>query len=937
MSAMTRIPEKATVDGLEDRWNDAWEAQGLYRFDATKPRDAVFSIDTPPPTVSGSLHVGHVFSYTHTDLIARFQRMRGLEVFYPMGWDDNGLPTERRVQNYYGVRCDPSLPYVKGFEPPHGAVGKDSDVGKDGAGGSGGGKAKSVRAADQQPISRRNFIELCERLTVEDEKAFESLWRHLGLSVDWSRTYQTISPEAQAVAQQAFLRNLTRGEAYQAEAPTLWDVTFRTAVAQAELKEEELPGAYHRLAFKAVAGTEPGEDVFIETTRPELLPACVALVAHPDDKRYQALFGKTVRTPLFEVEVPVVSHYLATPDKGSGIAMICTFGDTTDVTWWRELQLETRPMLGWDGRVLSDLPSGIESDAGRAAYAELVGKTVYSAQVRVVELLRECGAMVDEPTPVMHPVKFFEKGDKPLEIITSRQWYISNGGKDASLNEALLARGKELGFTPDFMRVRYENWVSGLQGDWLISRQRFFGVPLPVWYPIDGDGNPDYENVIVPSESDLPVDPSSQPAPGYAEDQRGVPGGFVGETDVMDTWATSSLTPQIACKWRDDPDLFARTFPMNLRPQAQDIIRTWLFSTVVRAHLEQGTLPWKHAAISGWILDPDRKKMSKSVGNVVTPAGLLHEHGPDAVRYWAASARLGVDAAFDTGQMKIGRRLAMKVLNASKFVLGATGIEAAANVSLAEGLRTAMHVVSEPVTETLDLAMLAALADVVDGATEAFEAYDHTRALETVETFFWTFCDDYLELVKARAYDGVAPGKAVEAFGVATPGAASARAALSIALDVFLRLFAPVLPFSTEEVWSWWRDGSVHKASWPESATLRVKGSPPASASPGVPAPGASTPASSDPVAFLASAGAALAALRKIKSEAKVSQLTEIESVELLVPEASIAVIEAARADLCSAGRVRSLTVAPVPDAGPDGEPATVTTRDAVLIIADKA
>ena len=901
---MTRIPEKVTVDGLDARWNEAWEAAGTYRFDATRPRAEVYSIDTPPPTVSGSLHVGHVFSYTHTDLIARFQRMRGMEVFYPMGWDDNGLPTERRVQNYFGVRCDPSLPYDAVFQPPQ--------VGGDG---------KSTKAADQLPISRRNFIELCERLTLEDEKAFEALWRHLGLSVDWSRTYQTISPEAQAVAQQAFLRNLARGEAYQSEAPTLWDVTFRTAVAQAELEERELPGAYHRLAF---ARPDADGAVFIETTRPELLPACVALVAHPDDERYQSLFGTTVRTPLFDVEVPVVAHYLASPEKGSGIAMICTFGDTTDVTWWRELQLETRPVLGWDGRMLPEPPSGITSEAGLAAYAELAGLTVFSAQKRIVEMLAASGAMEGEPKPVMHPVKFFEKGDKPLEIITTRQWYIANGGKDAALNEALVARGGELGFEPDFMRVRYENWVRGLQGDWLISRQRFFGVPLPLWYPLDSAGNPVWDSPILPAEAELPIDPSSLAAPGYDESQRGVPGGFMGEADVMDTWATSSLTPQIACGWRTDPALFAATYPMDLRPQGQDIIRTWLFSTMVRAHLEHGGLPWKHAAISGWILDPDRKKMSKSVGNVVTPAGLLDEHGADAVRYWAASARLGTDAAFDTGQMKIGRRLATKVLNASKFVLGATGIEAAANVSLEEGLRAAAHVTGAPVSEPIDRAMLAALGGVVDAATAAFEAYDHTRALEAAESFFWAFCDDYLELVKTRAYDGIAPGEPVDAFAPCSAGAASARAALATALDVFLRLFAPVLPFSTEEVWSWWREGSVHRAPWPSDAPLR------ATADTELVLGGAAAEAA----AFLTSAGAALAALRKIKSEAKVSQRTEIASVELLVPASLGDAVRAAETDLRSAGRVLALTIVDVPDAGTGTgiDPSAITTRGAVLV-----
>jgi len=877
-----RIPAKATVDGLEDRWNAAWEEQGVYRFDASKSREQVYSIDTPPPTVSGSLHVGHVFSYTHTDVVARYQRMCGREVFYPMGWDDNGLPTERRVQNYFGVRCDPSLPYDPSFVPPFAGTDKD------------------VKAADQIPVSRRNFIELCERLTAEDEEKFEALWRHLGLSVDWTRTYQTISPSSIAVAQQAFLRNLERGEAYQAEAPTLWDVTFRTAVAQAELEDRERPGAYHRLAFSPAADMVAAgrtEAVFIETTRPELLAACVALVAHPDDERYQALFGTHVVTPLFGVEVPVVAHHLASPDKGSGIAMICTFGDVTDVVWWRELQLPMRAILGRDGRLYEDAPEAITSAAGRAAYAELAGKTVFSAQQRIVELLREAGVMEGEPKPVQHPVKFYEKGDRPLEIVTSRQWYISNGGRDTELRGQLLARGEQLDFVPSHMGKRYENWVNGLTGDWLISRQRFFGVPIPVWYRLDGAGEPLWDQRIVPAEDALPVDPSAEPAPGFDESQRGVPGGFMGESDVMDTWATSSLTPQIVCGWRDNPDLFARTFPMDLRPQGQDIIRTWLFSTAVRSHLEHKELPWKHAAISGWILDPDRKKMSKSKGNVVTPMGLLETHGSDAVRYWAASARLGTDAAFDEGQMKIGRRLAMKVLNASKFVLGATGIATQAGDSLEAGIAATAHVLSAPVTEPLDRAMLAELALVVEAATEALDAYDHTRALEVTESLFWAFCDDYVELVKERAYAGAPLGEPIDPFAPTTVQAASARAALTHALQTFLRLFAPVLPFATEEVWSWFAEGSVHRAPWPDAAPLR--------AAAGV---DAADSASVDP-AVLGAAGAALAALRKVKSDAKVSQRAVIASVTLTVPASAAASVEAARADLMAAGRVVTLTV----------------------------
>ncbi|MDA0567097.1 valine--tRNA ligase [Streptomonospora sp. S1-112] len=828
-----RVPDKPSLDGIEAKWVQVWDESGVYHYDRTASRAETFSIDTPPPTVSGSLHIGHVFSYTHTDTVARFQRMRGKAVFYPMGWDDNGLPTERRVQNYYGVRCDPTVAYDPDFSPPA--------------------KPDPKR---QVPISRRNFIELCDRLTAEDEKVFESIWRRLGLSVDWRHTYATIDSASRTASQRAFLRNLARGEAYMAEAPTLWDVTFRTAVAQAELEDRERPSAYHKLAFHR----EGADPVVIETTRPELLPACVALVAHPDDPRYQPLFGQTVRTPVFGVEVPVVAHRLADPDKGSGIAMICTFGDTTDVTWWRELQLPTRPVIGWDGRIVADPPEAVAAAGGGEAYSRLAGATVHTARERMVEMLRESGDLLAEPAPITHPVKFYEKGDKPLEIVTTRQWYIRNGGRDAATRDALLARGRELNWYPDHMRSRYEHWVAGLNGDWLISRQRFFGVPFPVWYPLDSEGNPLYDSPLLPDESQLPVDPSSDAPQGYTEDQRGRPGGFIGDPDVMDTWATSSLSPQIAAGWERDPDLFERVFPMDLRPQGQDIIRTWLFATVVRAHFENGTLPWGNTAISGWILDPDRKKMSKSKGNVVTPIDLLEKYSSDAIRYWAASGRLGTDTALDEGQMKVGRRLAIKILNAGKFALSVAGEDTSADPAA--------------VTEPLDRSMLAALADVVEDATAAFDNYDHTRALERVERFFWEFCDDYLELVKARAYDS------------ASPSAASARAALLIALSALQRLFAPFLPFVADEVWSWWHDGSVHAASWPDAEEFR------AAARDGDPA-------------VLGAASEVLRMVRKAKSEAKLSMRAEVERVAVRGKHVHQA--RQAADDLAAAGRAARL------------------------------
>src|SRR5690242_20426097 len=779
-----RIPDRPSIDGLEDRWAQVWKERGTYTFDRAaaheRGREQVFSIDTPPPTASGSLHMGHVFSYTHTDCMARYKRMAGFEVFYPIGWDDNGLPTEKRVQNYYGVRGDASLPYVPDFEPPHR------------------GDAKSLKAADTLPISRQNFIELCDELTVEDEKAFESLFRRMGFSLDWDISYRTIDDHSRATAQQAFLRNLARGEAYQSEAPGLWDVTFQTAVAQAELEARDYPGAYHRVAFHGADGP-----IHIETTRPELIPSAVALIAHPDDERYAALFGTTVRSPLFGVEIPVVAHSAAEPDKGAGIAMCCTFGDLTDVLWWRELQLPTRSVITRSGRIQAETPEWLAGSPGEQLFAEQVaGKTTFSAREAIVAALRESGDLDGEPKATQRKANFYERGEKPLEIVTSRQWYIRNGGRDADLNAEMIERGRQVDFHPAFMRARYENWVSGLNGDWLVSRQRFFGVPIPVWYPLDDHGDPVWDKQLVPSEDQLPVDPAAQAPEGYDESQRGQAGGFVGDPDIMDTWATSSLTPQIAGRWRDDPELFADVFPMDVRPQGHDIIRTWLFSTVVRSHFEFDSVPWRHAALSGWILDPDRKKMSKSKGNVVTPEDVVKEHSTDAVRYWAASGRLGADAAYDTGQMKVGRRLAIKILNATKFALTLGDAEAGTHHGGAvDGDLTSA------VTNPLDRAMIAQLGDVVAKATAGFEAWDHTRALEVSETFFWTFCDDYLELVKDRAYGGQGD---VEA--------ASARAALRIALDVLLRLFAPMLPYVTEEVWSWWHEGSVHRAPWPTTA-----------------------------------------------------------------------------------------------------------------------
>jgi valyl-tRNA synthetase len=843
------VPEKPALEGLEEALASRWERDGTYRFDRTKKREEIYSIDTPPPTVSGSLHIGHVFSFTHTDVIARFQRMRGKEVFYPMGWDDNGLPTERRVQNYFGVRCDPSLPYVPNFTPPD-----RNDP--------------SARSGSHPvSVSRPNFIELCTRLTIEDEKAFEELWRYLGLSVDWSMTYATIGRNAQRVSQKMFLRLLQRNLAYQVEAPTLWDVDFRTAVAQAELEDRDQPGAYHKITFTKADGSGA---IAIETTRPELIPACVALVAHPDDERYQPLFDTDVITPLFGARVPVKAHPLADPEKGSGIAMICTFGDLTDVLWWRELKLPVRAIVqpnGTLGPVRWGQPGWESVDAPKAqgAYDQLAGLSAKKAQVKLVELLRASGDLQGEPKPITHAVKFYEKGDRPLEIVTSRQWFI----KTLDYRNEFIARGREITWHPEYMRIRFENWVEGLNGDWCISRQRFFGVPFPVWYRIAADGTTDYATPMLADESRLPIDPSTDVPDGYTADQRGQPGGFIGDPDIMDTWATSSVTPQLVTEWDSDPDLHQRTFPMDLRPQAHDIIRTWLFSSVVRAHFEQDTIPWTHAAISGFVVDPDRKKMSKSKGNVVTPLALLKEYGSDGVRYWAARGGPGVDTAFDVGQMKIGRKLAMKVLNVSKFVL------------------TGEHG-DGPVTEPLDRGMLQNLAALVDEATGELDRYEYARALAKIESFFWDFCDNYVEAAKSRKYGDFGP-----------EAAASASTAMRLALSVLVRVLAPYLSFVTDEVWSWTNSGSVHRASWPTvDEIIRVSGH--------------------DDSAQKAvwHVTEALNAIRKGKVDQKVSIGTPVREVVYHTTDDALACLRLVERDLKAASRAETLILRAAPEPG---------------------
>jgi valyl-tRNA synthetase len=841
----------------EERWASAWRQSGVYTFSPVGS-GAPFLIDTPPPTVSGSLHVGHVFSYTQTDVLARYRRMTGRNVFYPMGWDDNGLPTERRVQNHFHVRCEPSLAYEEGLVLSAG----------DGA------------KVPPRRISRANFIELCLALTAEDEKAFKALWERLGLSVDWSLEYSTIDERSRRIAQASFLDLFRKGHVYNVEAPTMWDVDFRTAVAQAEAEDRPQRAAYHRLRF----GVEGGGGFVIATTRPELLPACVGVAAHPSDARYRALLGKRAITPLFQAPVPIFSSELVDPEKGTGILMVCTFGDSTDVTWWREQSLPLRQIVGRDGRLLpvefgtGAFPS-LDAPAAVTAYAGLVGRTVKEAQRGIVELLRHPTAasagdgappLVAEPEAIEHPVKFYEKGDRPLEFITTRQWFVRLVDK----KQELLDAGESIAWHPEFMGQRYRNWTENLQIDWCISRQRYFGVPFPVWFPVTPSGSTDFAHPIVADDASLPVDPMVDAAPGFDASRRDQPGGFTAEADIFDTWFTSSMTPQIAAARRRGALDQLPILPMDLRPQSHEIIRTWAFYTIAKALLHEDEIPWRHVAISGWVLDPDRKKMSKSKGNVVTPMHLLDQYGSDAVRYWSLSAKLGTDTAFDEKVLKVGRRLVTKLFNASKFVLSQEGPEG-------------------PIARALDLAFHARLRQTVEQASAFLETFEHAAALDAIERFFWSgFTDSYVEMVKVRARSDSDP-----------EGRASAIASLNLGLRTLLRLFAPFLPFITEEVWSWryaaGGEAFIHRSSWPSPSDF--EGLPPGNE------------------AVFDAASAFLECVHRLKSASGASVGRHVALLRVASNAATRALIEPCIEDAQAAARVLDLRLSE--DAAlPDGE-----------------
>jgi valyl-tRNA synthetase len=827
------------------KWSREWEEKGTYRYDPARPRNETFVIDTPPPTVSGSLHIGHAFSYTQTDILARFKRMNGFNVYYPMGWDDNGLPTERRVQNLFGITCDPMLASDPAWKPE---LAIDPKLAK-------------------KPVSRRNFLDACATQTTIDEKKYEALWRTLGLSIDWRQQYATIDEHCRKISQLSFLDLAAKRQVYSIEAPTLWDTGFQTAVAQAEVEERSKQGFFHDLRFH----TESGESFVISTTRPELLPACIAVVAHPEDARFKHLFGQTAITPLFKAPVPILPSEHADPEKGTGILMVCTFGDIHDVEFWKKSKLPLKQIIGRDGRLLTlrfgegafesrDLAAATEN------YAFLQGLTVNQARTQIVQLLRASSDLVSEPRQTEQAVKFYEKGDYPLEFVSTRQWFI----KILEHKTSLLEQGRKIKWHPEFMLKRYEQWVEGLNQDWCISRQRYFGVPFPVWYPIDKSGAIQYDKPIFAREDQLPIDPLAEPAPGFAESMRGKAGGFIGDPDVMDTWATSSVTPQINSHWKISEQRHPSLFPADLRPQAHEIIRTWAFYTIVKSWLHEGKIPWKNIAISGWVVDPNRDKMSKSKGNVVTPDALIEKYSADGIRYWAGRAKLGQDTIYDETIFQTGKRLATKILNASKFVMLQLGSEP-------------LGLSATDITHPLDRAWVKKMNDLILAATSHLSEFDYAQALIEIEQRFWDFCDVYIELVKARAYQQKSE-----------PGGRSALATLEWTLKTFLRLFAPFLPYVCEEIWSWrfaqaYEQDSIHRTMWPQAKETEKQGAPSSAA--------------------YDTASTVLSEIRSAKSAARRSLKWPIEILTIEIHAGSELALLEAKPDIVEAGGAKSVVV----------------------------
>ena len=721
------LPPKYNHREIEAKWQDIWQQKGIYNWEENLSREQTFVIDTPPPTVSGMLHMGHVFSYTQADFVARFQRMTGKTVFYPIGFDDNGLPTERLVE-----------------------------------------KVKKIRA---NSMPRDEFIAICREVVVEAEEEFRKLFKSIALSVDWHQEYQTISDKSITLSQMSFLDLVDKERAYRKLQPTLWDPVDATALAQAEVVDIEMPSFMNEIIFQ----TEKGENLTISTTRPELLPACVAVFYHPEDKRYQHLAGQSAITPLFSIKVPLIADEKVDIEKGTGIVMCCTFGDATDIDWWRNYTLPTRVILNKWGKI--DHLDWLEA---KNYTSQLVGLKIKDARDKILEFLKEAGKLINQ-IPLTHSVKCGERSSAPLEILVTSQWFI----KLLDIKQELLAQTAKCNWSPSYMKIRLDHWIEGLKWDWCISRQRFFGVPFPVWY----SKRPGEEGkILFADKADLPVNPLVDLPRGYTKDE------VEPDLDVMDTWTTSAISPQLSSgaineKYALDYERHKKLFPADMRPQAHEIIRVWAFYTIVKAYLHEQTIPWKNLMISGWCLAADKTKMSKSKGNVVTPVDLIEEKGADIVRYWASNSKLGADITYSEEIFKIGHKLINKLWNAAKFTeLQLKNLKAApSNIKL--------DVEKGLIFKPVDLWLLSKLRYTLEKATAEFSKFEYCNARIEIEHFFWNiYCDNYIEIVKTRAY---ADGNNLD-----SSGQTSALLTMYHCLKSLLTLFAPYLPHVTEEIYS---------------------------------------------------------------------------------------------------------------------------------------
>ena len=709
---------------IEEKWRNFWEKEKIYSFNLSS-KSKIYSVDTPPPTVSGRMHIGHAFSYSQQDFIVRFKRMRGYNIFYPFGTDNNGLPTERLVE-----------------------------------------KKREVRSKN---IPRADFIKMCNDFIKEELPLFIQDWKNIGISCDWNLKYSTIDDDSRRISQWSFLDLYKKGRMYRKDAPAMWCPECRTGVAQVEVQDKEIDSTFNEIIFRIGK-----EDLKIATTRPELLPACVAVFYHPDDKKYKKYKGKTAKVPLFNFDVPIMEDKRVDIKKGTGIVMCCTFGDQTDMEWQKAYNLPIKMAINEDGKMtpLSGKYSGMK---------------IKEARKKIIEDLKNAKLLTSQ-IPIKHFVNVHERCGTEIEFVKSKQWFV----RYMDLKSDLLKWGKELNWHPEYMKIRYDNWVKGLQWDWLISNQRYFGVPFPVWY-CENCGE-----VILAKENQLPVDPTKDKPPATkclkCSSTKIIP-----EEDVFNTWFTSSMTPQIILNLVKDEELKKKLFPLSLRPQAHEIISFWLFNTLLKSRLHFGKNPWKDVVISGFVTMKG-EKMSKSLGNVIAPQQVLEKYGADALRYWAASSKLGEDFDYQEKDLITGKKFITKLLNATNFIFMNLKDYKPKKIELA----------------ATDRIFLSALNERIIKCTESFEKYEYSKAKSDADLFFWSFCDNYLEIIKNRVYNGTKEEKE------------SAFYTLYNSLLTILKLMAPFVPFATEEIYQQYfrkneKIKSIHISEWPNEINMPEK------------------------------------------------------------------------------------------------------------------